>query len=455
MFAVIVLVIEMLDGILAVGGFLRMAKVHRSISAIATIVFVSRRAIFRPAQRLVIVIARALLRITFQNHFAWRAAAPTSVRQWVISARRWASHQGMLTRLRYAVAAADRVLTARVASVRILGEKIATKRVNDASLSETVTIGSATRRRLVPPQLISTAGAARKATFDLNVSRASIPNGEVLIDRWQFQSARTSMSFGGEAKATIRQTGRILPLNTQDLFRESEAVAALAGRREASLHKKSMCPGIGEHTKVFHKLTITPQTTIGAGDDTAPKSAQRESPRSRTNPPQSARRSRNGVAPAASRLLGSRKPFKAKWSHARCQIPITSDPKRDHFARTGNFNERYRDVCELTTERELPGASTNECAGLTFLRCGMQMFRDVTNWILLRRQRLFHQKAREHRGCSFVKPLFEKSINFLFEIGSMIQPGKFKGLKCWDGGLLKILPRWADTSGTHFGGLLG
>jgi hypothetical protein len=110
-----------------------------------------------------------------------------------------------------------------------------------------------------------------------------------------------------------------------------------------------------------------------------------------------------------------------------------------------------REICDAGIGRELPAAGARKRAGLTFVRSCLQMFGHVANGSLRRRQRLFHQKSGEHRGGSFVEPLFEKSVDFFFQIRSMVQSGKFKGLKGRDGGLLKILPRGADTSGIHLG----
>jgi hypothetical protein len=99
------------------------------------------------------------------------------------------------------------------------------------------------------------------------------------------------------------------------------------------------------------------------------------------------------------------------------------------------------DKREAAVEQELPGTRAHQRTRLAFPRGGVQMFCDVANGTLFRSQRLLHQKTREHRGRGFVEPLFEKSIDLFFQIGRVIQTGKFKGLKCWDGGLLKIFPR--------------
>jgi hypothetical protein len=80
-------------------------------------------------------------------------------------------------------------------------------------------------------------------------------------------------------------------------------------------------------------------------------------------------------------------------------------------------NKSIREIAAVLNENELPGTSTHDGARLSFVRGGgVQMFRDAANNGLLRRDWLFHQKSREHRGSSFVEPLFEEGIDFLFQI---------------------------------------
>jgi hypothetical protein len=81
---------------------------------------------------------------------------------------------------------------------------------------------------------------------------------------------------------------------------------------------------------------------------------------------------------------------------------------------TGTHGGNIRDAREVGNEKDLSGPAAYERARLTFVRRGMQMFRDAADDGLLRRDWLLHQKACEHRGGGFVEPLFEKSINFLF-----------------------------------------
>jgi hypothetical protein len=76
--------------------------------------------------------------------------------------------------------------------------------------------------------------------------------------------------------------------------------------------------------------------------------------------------------------------------------------------------EHICDSRAIQNQRELSGTSTYESPRLTFVRRSMQMSRDAAKGGLLRRDWLFHQKAREHRGGCFVKPLFEEGINFFF-----------------------------------------
>lgn len=80
-------------------------------------------------------------------------------------------------------------------------------------------------------------------------------------------------------------------------------------------------------------------------------------------------------------------------------------------------------ICEsraIQKQRELSGTSTYESSRLAFVRRSMQMSRDAAKGGLLRRDWLLHQKAREHRGGCFVKPLFEEGVNFFFQIGCMV-----------------------------------
>ena len=137
---------------------------------------------------------------------------------------------------------------------------------------------------------------------------------------------------------------------------------------------------------------------------------------------------------------------------ARVETQLDAEPQPGRSATKSVERGRYIDDRENEKERDLTGAGTYESPRQTFLRSGVKLFGCVANGSLLGRRRLFHQEAREHRGRSFVEPLLEKSVNFLFQIGRMIQSGKFKRLQCWDGGLLKVLPWRADTSGIHFGG---
>jgi hypothetical protein len=78
------------------------------------------------------------------------------------------------------------------------------------------------------------------------------------------------------------------------------------------------------------------------------------------------------------------------------------------------LGQHFRNLRLIGNRSELSGTSAYERARLTIVRSGMQMFRDSANGGLLRRNGLFHQKAREHRGGGFIEPLFEESINFLF-----------------------------------------
>jgi hypothetical protein len=118
-------------------------------------------------------------------------------------------------------------------------------------------------------------------------------------------------------------------------------------------------------------------------------------------------------------------------------------------------SRRVQIIYAIADRRELTGTTAHERARLTFVRRVMQMPGNSTKRGRFLSKWLLHQKTREHCGGCFVEPLFEKGVNFLFQIGRMVQSRKFKGLECRDSGLLKILPWRADTSGTHLEGLLG
>ena len=115
-------------------------------------------------------------------------------------------------------------------------------------------------------------------------------------------------------------------------------------------------------------------------------------------------------------------------------------------------NGRSTNAREIEKEQELTGASTDERPRQNLLRRGDNLFGYGANGSAVAPGRLFHQEAREHGSSGFVEPLLEEHINFLLQIGRMVQPGKFKRLQCWDGSLQKVLPWRANTLGIHFGG---
>jgi hypothetical protein len=135
-------------------------------------------------------------------------------------------------------------------------------------------------------------------------------------------------------------------------------------------------------------------------------------------------------------------PYEAEAADTPCRpvesilMPIEKSHPHENF-----FVRRESRCCEMAPARTLDGsiryvrptgkkklseASAHEGARLNFVRSGMQMFRDAANGALLRRDWLLHQETREHSGGGFVEPLFEEGINFLFQIGRMVQSGKFK-----------------------------
>lgn len=422
-----------------------MAKAHRPISTIQTKTFANYCRVLLPERSIAIVIVKLFLGIAYPKTFISSTVAVSEARHWMTSARRWASYQKMRTRLRHVVAATARVLGARRMSAPILIETFAVERANHSVPCEMTPINVAPRHVFLQPRAIPTGVAIRIRNYGRNLSRPAILDVVALMSSWKFQRVHRPISIDGKRTAPNRQKNSILLLHTQVGFWKSKGDVAPTGYRLPSSLKSRMRTGLSERRNESPQPIVAQQRNIRPDSEAEQQIAERHSLNVKSTLLQRGAQQDIGTAPP---LLDARRiPTATMRPHTQCQIPVSSDSKRGQLVPTGKFHERHRNASEVENERELPGAGTNKCASLTFLRSGVQILCDVANRSVFGCRRLFHQKAREHCSCGFVKPLFEKSINFFLEIGRMIQPGKFKRLECWDCGLLKILPRWADTSG--------
>lgn len=366
-------------------------------------------------------------------------------------AQRRTSCQKTRPRPRRLVASTAPVQGTRNLFALISMKTFATIHTNGAPPRESAPINTAIRHEFLRMRSIASGVAAQIRIFGNTISRAAILVALGMTSRWKFSRICRLIFVNAETSSCICRKRVILPVRKQALSWQLQGFVALADRRSRSSQEKQTEAERRVRLNEIQRLTTPSRPNIRADSDIEPQSARLWSPGVQSTLVRRGGRQISGDAPTR---LDGRVRMQPTRSRAFRRLSVACDPDLGRFVPAGNLNKFRRHVREGQIARELSGASTNECAGLTFLRRGMQMFCDVANWSVFGRQRLFHQKTRKHRGGSFVEPLFEKSINFLFKIGCMIQSGKFKGLECRDGGLLKILPRWADTSG-HFGGLLG
>jgi hypothetical protein len=161
---------------------------------------------------------------------------------------------------------------------------------------------------------------------------------------------------------------------------------------------------------------------------------------------------RSGLYPNPLTLFsGTQICARAETLRSQKKIAITTKQERVKSERNEVYFGRKLFLHAMENLCGLSGSSARQGASVTFRRSCVQMFGDVAHGSLLRRHGLLHQKTGEHCSGRFIEPLFEQSVDFFFQIGRMIQSRKLKRLERRDSGLLKILPRRADTSGTHLG----
>jgi hypothetical protein len=226
-------------------------------------------------------------------------------------------------------------------------------------------------------------------------------------------------------------------------------LAPAAGRRKLVL-SDLRCAPVNDNERVCEQSAVITPWKISSHDAPWPKNMERRlSIAAATQRQRRERLAYGRCSDESSTWYRAQIPVTQQKSHWQKQISVSSGYERAQFVFGGADLERYRNVGEVKVLSELPGSSTRQGAGVTFVRSCVQMFGYVTNWSLFGRQRLFHQKTREHGSGSFVQPLFEKSVDFLFQVGRVIQSGKFKGLERGNCCLLQVLPRRANTSGTH------
>jgi hypothetical protein len=114
--------------------------------------------------------------------------------------------------------------------------------------------------------------------------------------------------------------------------------------------------------------------------------------------------------------LGSASPIR--------MLEETSQPHEDldvkrqpicHRAPAARTHSRHaRNLHAIENQRDSTGTRTYQGARLTFVKGSVQMFRHAADGGMFLRDRLLHQKTREHSGGGFVEPLFEECVNFLF-----------------------------------------
>ena len=434
------------------GGFLRVAKLHCPISAIWANGFINRCTTARTEQFFLSVIGKSFLKTVYRKRFVFSSAGLRDARHRMTLTCRWASCQTISPGRRHAIIGSTQVQRARTTSTRIPVGKIATKHPNVVSSTGTAPHNAAKWHEFVWPRSVGTIVASRQTIFGLHATLGTMPDMVSRADRGRAQQVHQIASVDGDANSSPCRMGGILPLRTHSAFWKLRGSVASPRRRDASWLEKRKHVGLQKRLNDILIMTNRPRRRIQTDSSTEYQNAKGRTSSWQSNPPSRDGMQVNGTAPSSLVDLAR---TNAMRPYSQCKFRVTNGAVRIQFVPTGNSIVCRRSVREGKIERDLPGASANECAGLTFLRRCMQMFRDMANRSVLRRQWLFHQETRKHRGGSFVEPLFEKGINFLFEIGRVVQAGQFKRLKCRNGGLLKILPRRADTSGTHFGGLLG
>ncbi len=310
-------------------------------------------------------------------------------------------------------------------------------------------IGGASRRGTVltapkklfthAPSLSVNAAQTARSTVDVLMREFYFLNDKATVDRFQIRRCRRSISDGKTDRAN-RETYGILLASTQSAFWRVDASLVPAVIRLIHQPVKILTASTSRNDRECCDPFVMTRRKPDGQIDSWEKGIARQRWNAAVNMRQPEGRLDGALSPNA------RDPFRCIRISANAKRPcpqkqnlVAGRREQTQSFRNRAYLERYRGVREVETVRELPGASTRQRTGLSFVRSCVQMSCDVANGGLLGRQRLFHQKSREHCGGGFIEPLFEESIDFFFQIGRVIQSGKFKGLKGRDCGLLKIL----------------